>query len=856
MICPEAHRASPFLAQPKEWPRLMINEEDIKSPAHPRADSCSAAAPRSGDLVAEVEALARLNEASSRLWHLSNLEEGLQEILRSAIALLGGDKGNVQLLGADGLLRLAAHDRFEQPFIDVFREVSPDGAACCGRALRTGERVIIEDVNADEQFAPLREVAREAGYRAVQSTPIVSCDGRKLGMISTHFRSPHRPNEQRLRLLDLYVRQAADFIDRCGREERLRESEQRLQALSDIAPATMLWASAPEGGCTFISRGWYEYTGRSAAESIGMGWLAAVHAEDRERIGLATREAKAARQPFALDHRLQRADGGFRWVQSAGRPRLGANGEFLGFVGSVVDIHERKLAEQALRRSEAIQAGQKEAFQAATNGRPLADCLNALVRTAVEHYGDARAAFHLTGEGRPDLQHAAGMDEGSCWSFPVQTQDGPVLGTFALHFPQLRKPARDDLNLVGALTHAAAIIISKYAETADRARAEQALKDANRRKDEFLAVLGHELRNPLAPLSTAADLLHQAGKRPDLLETVRPLMRRQIDHLTRLVDDLLDVSRISRGHAALQRAPLDVRSAIESAVEQSEPLIAQRRHRLTVELGNEPLRADGDFQRLTQVFVNLLSNAARYSEPGNEIAVRAARSGDEVIVAVSDRGFGIPPNRMQEVFEMFSQVPEHRSLIGGGGLGIGLALCRQLVQLHGGSIAVKSDGLGTGSEFVVRLPLAPAARAAAEAPAASTERGAPPRRVLVVDDNEDAATLLSTVLELQGHEVRAVFDGPTALEALAHRETEVVLLDLGMPSMDGFEVARRLRALPNGRDVLLVALTGWGQDHDRMRTADAGFDVHLTKPVDIARLSALLAQGRCRATNSRFSPNP
>jgi CheY-like chemotaxis protein len=223
--------------------------------------------------------------------------------------------------------------------------------------------------------------------------------------------------------------------------------------------------------------------------------------------------------------------------------------------------------------------------------------------------------------------------------------------------------------------------------------------------------------------------------------------------------------------------------------------------------------------------------------------VRAARDGGDVLVTVADVGFGIPPGRMQEVFEMFSQVPEHRGLIGGGGLGIGLALCRQLVEMHGGSIAARSEGLGRGSEFSVRLPAAMAARDEVVASAAKPSGAAPRRRVLVVDDNVDAATTLRTALELQGHDARAVFNGASALAELALRDAEVVLLDLGMPHMDGFEVARRIRALPNGRDVRIVALTGWGQHEDRTRTADAGFNEHLTKPVTAARLSTLLAFG-------------
>jgi len=416
-----------------------------------------------------------------------------------------------------------------------------------------------------------------------------------------------------------------------------------------------------------------------------------------------------------------------------------------------------------------------------------------------------------------------------------------VLGTFALYFPRPHAPAGDDLVVAAALERAAALVISQYREVAERERAEQALKEANRRKDEFLAVLGHELRNPLAPLSMATDLLQNAGSSRDVLETVRPMMRRQIDHLTRLVNDLLDISRISRGRAELQYAPIDVRGAIEDAVEQIRPLMAERKHTLTVELGDKPLLMDGDFQRLTQVFENLLTNAAKYSQPGGAVTVHAAQYADSAVVRITDKGFGIPAERLKDVFEMFSQVPQHRSSVSGGGLGIGLALCRQLVTLHGGSIEAHSEGLGYGSEFLVRLPLAPAARQEGESPAAAQAVGAPRRRVLVVDDNADAAATLRMSLELQGHDARAANTGRAALETLAQFDADVVLLDLGMPQMDGFEVAGHIRAMPRGRDVLLVALTGWGQPDDRRRTAEAGFDEHLTKPVDTERLAAMLA---------------
>ncbi len=887
----------------------MTEQHEAQSSRETAADlrSDAAAEPRNDRLAAEVQALSRLNEASSRLWHVADLTEGLQEILRAAIALLGSDKGHVQLLAGDGALTLVAHEGFEQVFVDFLRTVAPEDCAVSERTLATGQRVIVEDVDTDELYARWRAVAKAGGYRALQATPIVSHDGRRLGVISTHCRSPQRPSERSLRLLDLYVQQTADFIDRCRAEQQLRDSEERLKALSDIAPGIILWATTPDGACSFITRGWHEYTGQPAKEALGFGWLEPVHAENRERARRTLMEAAARQEAFVLDFRLRRTDGESRWVLAAGRPRFDASGKFLGFVGSVIDAHERKLAENALRESEAILAGQKEAFQAAMDNRALGACLSALVRTAVAHFGDARAAFYLLGhEGRLALHHVTGMSEDyvrhidgfkvgpeslacglavhapepvitpdveqdprwepwlwlarthgyrACWLFPVKTTGGRILGTFALYFPEPRAASSDDLNVVGALEHAAAIVISNYREAAERARAEEALREANRRKDEFIAVLGHELRNPLAPLSMAMDVLKQAESRPELIKSVRPMMRRQVDHLTRLVNDLLDVSRISRGHAELQRASLDVRQAIEDAVEQCRPLIVARQHALRIELGDTPLRLDGDFQRLTQVFGNLLSNAAKYSEPGGEITVHAAREGEVALISVSDKGFGIPMERMASVFDMFSQVPEHRSLVGGGGLGIGLAVCRQLVALHGGSIEAKSAGLGCGSQFVVRLPIAAADRDANETPVSGTAVDAPRRRVLIVDDNADAAATLRMALELQGHDVRAAYSGTAGLEALAQFDAEVVLLDLGMPHMDGFEVARRIRAMPRGAGVLLVALTGWGQEDDRRRTQEAGFDAHLTKPVDMELLAALLADDGSGREPCVFPPN-
>lgn len=378
--------------------------------------------------------------------------------------------------------------------------------------------------------------------------------------------------------------------------------------------------------------------------------------------------------------------------------------------------------------------------------------------------------------------------------------------------------------------------VGVQSDVTERKRTEEALREADRAKDEFLAVLGHELRNPLAPLSMSLELLARARARPELIDSIRPMMKRQLDHLTRLVDDLLDISRLTRGHAELQFASLDLRDAVESAVEQCMTMVRERQHELTLDMAPEPIVVHGDFQRLTQVVSNLLANAAKYSDPGGQIGLRCARSGSQAVVELTDTGYGIPQERLGMLFQMFSQVPEHRQLVGGGGLGIGLALSRQLIELHGGSIAVESEGLGHGSRFTLRLPVTAASRDAAQASDQPSGVTAHQRRILVVDDNLDAAEGTCLLLKLQGHEAQAVHDGEAALQAVKRLQPEIVLLDLGLPQMDGFEISRRIRAMPGGQGMKIVALTGWGQPADKRRTRAAGFDEHLTKPIDEARL--------------------
>jgi PAS domain S-box-containing protein len=397
-------------------------------------------------------------------------------------------------------------------------------------------------------------------------------------------------------------------------------------------------------------------------------------------------------------------------------------------------------------------------------------------------------------------------------------------------------PVRDRAgNIIGA---------SKIArDITDRKLAEAAQRDGERRKDEFLATLAHELRNPLAPIRNSLHLLRLSDGSSPAAKRVHEMMERQVHQLVRMVDDLLEVSRISRGNIDLKNERVQLATIIHNAVETSKPLIEAGGHKLAVSLPAEPIMVDGDAVRLAQVFANVLNNAAKYTDKGGQIAVSARREGSHATVSIRDTGIGIPREMLSRVFDMFAQV-DHTQRRSQGGLGIGLNLVRTLVTMHGGSVEARSDGPGQGSEFIIRLPMAtPDFRGSENKHTGSAPKSAvlATQRILVVDDIRDAGDSLGTLLKFLGADVHVVYDGPSAIEALRICRPSVVLLDLGMPGLDGYEVARKVREDPDFRNVLLIALTGWGQEEDRRHSLEAGFDHHLVKPVDLGALQALLA---------------
>ncbi|MDR5740568.1 MULTISPECIES: ATP-binding protein [unclassified Caballeronia] len=380
-------------------------------------------------------------------------------------------------------------------------------------------------------------------------------------------------------------------------------------------------------------------------------------------------------------------------------------------------------------------------------------------------------------------------------------------------------------------------IVAWFGDITPRVRAEKALSEADRRKDEFLATLAHELRNPLAPIRQVAEILEQPGLTDERRAWCIAVLRRQSAAMALLLDDLLDVSRITRGALTLRKEVVALREVVDEAVEIARPIVEGKAHELVVKPPARPLHIDADRLRLAQVLGNLLTNAAKYTPPGGRIELAATADDEEIVLSVADNGIGIEPDKLSAIFSMFSQVkPDHHRE---GGLGIGLALSKSLIELHGGRLTASSGGKNRGSCFSIHLPAAcrvvPAPAPTRDAPAVASA-GAK-RCILVVDDNVDAADALTALLELEGHEVRTVYSGEEAVDVLDHYSPEVVLLDLGLPGMSGYDVARRIRATPAIKDVTMIAITGWGQPQDRERTAEAGFDFHFTKPVDVVQLN-------------------
>ncbi|MEW5918262.1 MAG: ATP-binding protein [Gemmatimonadota bacterium] len=433
----------------------------------------------------------------------------------------------------------------------------------------------------------------------------------------------------------------------------------------------------------------------------------------------------------------------------------------------------------------------------------------------------------------PRAQHLQRCGLRAYASHPLFADDR-LLGTLSFASRQRDHFDPDELEFMQTICH---YVTAAY----ERVRLIRELKEGDRRKDEFLATLAHELRNPLAPIRNSLHIMRLAPNDSAAAEQARATMDRQLGQMVRLIDDLLDVSRITRGKLELRKERVELATVVGSAVDMTRPLIESCGHRLTIALPPQPVLLDADPMRLAQIFANLLNNAAKYMDRGGRIWVTAIPSDGEIAVSVRDAGIGIPATALPTLFDMFTQV-ESGSARSQGGLGIGLTLVKRLVDLHGGSVEARSAGLGKGSEFVVRLPATAWVPNRVREKAESRDVVASGFRILVADDNRDAADTMTLMLRFMGHEVRTVHDGIEALNEAANFRPDVALLDIGMPNLSGYEVAQAIRKQRWGSSVRLIALTGWGQEEDKRRAIEAGFDHHFTKPVDPEALERLLAQ--------------
>ena len=579
--------------------------------------------------------------------------------------------------------------------------------------------------------------------------------------------------------------------------------------------------------------------GRDIAEVLAVLWGPEVgqRCADILRHTLATGERHVARGFVAL-----RRDIGVRQAYEWESQRITLPGGRHGVVCHFQDVTERELVVAALRASEELSRSVLESSPdcvklLGADGRLLTMNANGLRLMEIDDFDSIRGKEWLV------------LWPRETWALvttAIAAANGGHMGRFQAFRPTAKgtpkwwdvivAPVRDGRGTITGL-----VTVSR--DVTEQKRVVQVLADQDRRKDEFLATLAHELRNPLAPIRSGLEVVRRA-RSPEEADRTFSMMDRQIGQLVHLVDDLLDVSRVRSGKVTLRTERLTIRDTVDMAVEACRPIIDAMGHALHVDIPAEPLAVSGDKTRLVQVLTNLLTNAAKYSERGGRIQVAAAREGGAVVVQVVDSGIGIPNHLLPTLWDMFTQVRDTLDKAQGG-LGIGLSLARRLIEMHGGSIVAESAGAGRGSTFTVRLPLVempdPASAGSLEH---EMEQPAslPCRRVLVVDDNVDGADSLAMVLQISGHQTKVAYSGTEALEAVLSFVPELVFLDIGLPGMDGYEVARRFRADPRLATTTLVALTGWGSAEDKRKSLEAGFDVHLTKPVEMAAVKDVLGK--------------
>ncbi len=634
-------------------------------------------------------------------------------------------------------------------------------------------------------------------------------------------------------------------------EQRV-EAERALQESRDVLGLAMrssqmgIWTRHLDTGMVWWSRELEELVGLEEGAFAGTraGFHDFVHRQDLPALEAAVAGALETQSDYTVEFRFLHRSGEWRWMEGRGRAIYDQGGKATMMYGLGIDITERKSTESVMLRQAAIFEHQTDAIILTDLKGRIIDFNPAAVRmlgyTAAEVLGQSISIFHPSEEAERVLQHGTELllRDGQ-WQSEIEfiRKDGSR-GICESVFKPL-------INAQGAIY--ATVGINRDVTESRKSRAQlqllnEQLSIADRRKDEFLATLAHELRNPLAPMRNIVGLLHHQHDGNPHSRRSLDVLERQLQQMTHLVDDLLEISRITQGKLALRRTRFDLATAMKDALEAAASAVQAAKHEVIVSIPEPGVVLEADMTRIVQAILNLLNNAVKYTPPPGRIWVEGRREGGEALIAVRDSGIGIAPENLPRVFGMFEQVAPALENPGGG-LGIGLALVRALVELHGGSVDAFSEGIGRGSEFVIRLPLAdPEARALP--PTADTDAAAPPaprrQRILVVDDNLDAAQSLAALLEIMGHDVALVHDGAAVVETARTFAPTTILLDIGLPLVNGYEVARRLRREAWATGVNLVAVTGWGQEKDKAAARAAGFDRHVTKPLDPVDLEDIL----------------
>jgi PAS domain S-box-containing protein len=743
----------------------------------------------------------------------------------------------------------------------------------------------------EEVFALLRQGAAVKHFETVR----LRRDGRPIHISLTV--SPIKDSRGRVIGASSIAR---DISEHKRVTEALGASEEKFHEMAETVP-DILFTGRPDGWTDYTNQRFYDYTGMPPGAAEGFGWVAAVHPDDAQRARERWLHSMRSDEPYEIEYRIRAADGTYRWFMGRSRPIRDSEGRIVKWFGVCTDIEEQKRAQHERERIlEAEQFARTEAEAALSKLRRLQTVtdsalpeltlnemlheLLARLRTALQ--GDTATVLLLEADtGALRAVASVGLEEEveagiqiplgrgvagriaaspggliindlstvevispllherikSIVGAPLKIE-GRVTGVINVGSVTPRDFTEEHLDLIRLVAHRAALAIERTRLHEGERAAREAAEEANRAKDEFLAMLGHELRNPLEAIASSVQLLNHSTPQAEAALKAREIMGRQLNHLARLVDDLLDVARVTTGKIELNRQATNIAECLRVCVNALEnPLLA---YDLKVEA--EPAWVDGDSIRLEQISTNLLRNAIKYTPAGGRIRLTARAENGHAVIRVEDSGVGISAELLPRIFDLFVQDQGglDRS---GGGLGIGLTLARRLVEMHGGSMEAQSAGEGQGSTFTVRLPLiAPPSANAGPAPR-SADNNSCQRRVLIVEDNADSRTSLRAVLELSGHEIHEAEDGPSGVEQALALRPDIALIDIGLPSLDGYAVARQIRSTAAGRGIFLVALTGYSQPRDRQLAYDAGFDAHVVKPVDFQLLSALIAKAAPRA---------